>query len=452
MRPMRKLFLVILALTALVAAGTPFYGESITSTSTPSTTEKQFSSGSVRITSATTSNPVYVRFSKDFLRGGNFEDTALAPSSSYLDECGDTGTSFNSTGPWFANGSATTSTLACAVSTAGHGNGILTLTDAGSELIADEGLETVAGDDWTSWTENVNSGSGTIAEEGTIIVAGSASAKLTGGSAHVDFTSATITVTASTEYVLSVWGYLGASGDLLDVRVREATGGTDFLQADGSWAASEVDFCTATFTDGSWTQCVVRFTTDTGITGITVSANVDVSGDIGYVDNWALMATSDEQIFQLGTDKINRTVADSYQLCFEWYGSTGDQVIEYAIIDPDIYADEASLAPQYYTGSAWTTTETWLAPTAASSITTVCAPFEARSAVGHFVQVKFRPKTFGTDGTDVIYLDTIRLNEAASTADGALLTVEALEYEITSPGRFSVVSASSTLVNFAESK
>lgn len=436
-----------------------FYSENITPTSSSAIgTLGRFQAASrVRIRAAA-ANTVYVRFSRDYLADGDFEDSvrnetnpsvAVANpqlSAGFIDAW-DSSSNLLTWG-WTEN------TVTIEPETINELYGYSSLrfdSDAVTQLILNNDLEDVTGDNFASWTENVNAGTGTITSEETDVYDAAESAELTGGSAHVDFTSANTTVTASTNYVFSVWGDVAAAGDLLDIRIREATGGTDYLQSNGTWAAGEADFCNATFDEGTaatFTQCLIEFTTDPGITALTVSANVDVSGDIGRVDAFTLHVKDNTVNIQTTAQfQLCDTTASNYMLQFSTAvpASRLSARVEYAIINP---GTAAPLVPRYWTGSAWSATETWISatyPGVTASITRQY--FQADTSDCHTVQVRIRPETLG-DGED-LYLDKVFLIEAARAGQGILQGIEPTELQMAFSGRFSAIATSSTVVNIA---
>lgn len=451
---MRKtaLFLATL-LTAAYALAQVFYSENVTAgvagASVP--TLSNFAGARSVTVTPTAANTVYVRYSRDYLLDGDFEDAVQADTPDPV-----AGQGFLDS--WDANGTLTSwgftenTVLIEKETTNAIYNGSSLRFDAGSvsQLIANEDFELATGDDFDDWTENVNAGTGTIESDEASPYDGTIDAKLTGGTAHVDLSSATVTVTASTDYVLSVWGYVGAADDMIDVRVQEATGGTDYLQADGTWDAAEVDHCEPTFDNSTTTyqQCVVEFTTDTGITGLTISVHADVSGDIGFIDGFSLhVKDSTVQIQATSRIRIYDTNTGAYTLAFTQDSvATGSARVEYAIIDPN---DNATR--YYYTGSAWTTTETWISSAYAGTATQTLDYFEARVATGHYVQIRIRPETLGED--EDIYLDKVFVVAAARAGTSVLINTTPTTFDTWYPGRFSVYDdGSSTVVNFAASQ
>jgi len=453
-----------LALAATLAYAQIFYVENVVAGAAGAAvpTLSNFAAArAVTINTADATNTVYVRFDRDYLLDGEFEDSvqdiqaADDPRSAGEDPVLGAG----HTDAWDEDGELLTwgytevaadADIEVETTNVLYGYSSLRF-DAEDmvQLVANEDFEAATGDDFTSWTENVNAGSGTIESDEVGPYEGTIDALLTGGSAHVDLTSATITVTASTEYVLSIWGHNAAADDVCVARVQEATGGTDYLQADGSWAAGEVDLGEATFDDSTtvYQQYVNTFTTDTGITGITVSLHADVTGDICSFDAVSLHIQPTTEITAISKVKLYDTVANSYVLSLATdAGATGSARLEIQISDP---GTAAPLVPQYYTGSAWSATETWISVPYTATLARTHVAFEARTATGHFVVVRIRPEVLGED--EDIYLDAVMLTGAALSTNAFLLSSTPLRVEIApGGGRFSVSDdGSGTIVSFA---
>src|SRR3990172_2844111 len=444
---------------ACLVAAQVFYSENVTAGASGAavpTLSNWASARAVRVTMLTADAGLYVRFFRDLLVNGDFEDvqrvettpaTAVPdPITEGFPDAWDDSDNLLTWG-W------TEGTVTVEEETTNEIYGRSSLrfeSSAVTQMLLNEDLEAVAADNFTNWVENVNAGTGTITSEETDIYDGAESAELTGGTAHVDFTSDTTVVVASTAYVLSVWGDIAAAGDLLDIRVREATGGTDFLQADGTWAAGEIDFCNAVFDDAAaatFTHCVIEFTTDVGITGITVSANVDVAADVGRVDAFSLHAKDNTiRINAVSRVTINDTVADSYVCAFTQDAAAASSArAEYAIVN---YGTDAPLVPRYYTGTAWSATETWISSAYAATATQQRAYFEADTSDGHYFEFRIRPETMG-DNED-LYIDKAFCTATARAGVGVLLAGVGswFEFNIVNPGRFTVMGASATVVNF----
>lgn len=400
-----KKVLAFLAMATLVFAQ-PYQYESVSLNTTAAVAAYRGDADIVRVATVDDgSGLVRVRFSPDMLADDQFED-ANGPGLDVWDP------NDALTNPWFQSEDVVTIEKYTAAPIYGLASAAFD-TSSVTEMGTNMNLDTYSGG-FTGWTEEVNAGSGTITEGTTSEhTDGGSEAVLTGGSAHVDF-SQTFTVVASTEYVLSVWMREGDSSDLCDVRVQESTGGTDFLQADGTWAAGEVDVLTSSGT--SYDQYYIRFTTDSGITGIEVFFAADVSGDVCGIDDVKLQLASDTYIQQNSQLQINKTTADSYILAFTHYSTGTDGFLEYAIV----YKPDHDSNINYYTGSAWSTTETWTEVQNATSATRVFVPFEANSTTAHPVTVRFR---HGGGGDEDIYIDGVALVETA-TANDALVTIE----------------------------
>lgn len=462
----------ILTLLAAFAYAQSFYSENVTagSTTTAVPTLSNFNATrQVRITVTAADNAVYVRYAPDLLPDGDFEDSVINESAStpgtpqvnpnvwvlqggqgYRDAWDDSDNLL--TWGWTEN----TVTIEEETTSEIYGLSSLRFESSGvAQLIANEDFELLTGDDFNSWTENVNAGTGTITSIETGMYDGLEAAELTGGSAHVDLTGANTTVAASTSYVLSVWGDITAAGDLLDIRIREATGGTDYLQANGTWSAAEADFCNATFDDGAngtYTHCLIEFTTDTGITALTISANVDVSADVGRVDGFSLHVDDNTVNVQATSQiRINDTTADSYVCQFtQDAAATSSARAEYAIVDPtDSDTGTNGIQPYWYTGSAWSTTETWLSSAYAATATAQRGYFEARVNTGHPVQLRIRPETLGEN--EDLFVDKAFCVATARAGIGILFDDILSEIvETRGSGRFTVVDdGSGTIVNFA---
>lgn len=462
---MRKLAAIVsvLAIASLVF-GASFYSENVTggAAGAATVTLSNFAAASQVRVEAYTTGAVYVKYAPDMLVNGDFEDSfiagtlgttgvAIEPTVGYPDAWDDSDNLL--TWGWTEN----TVTIEEETTNEIYDRSSLRFESSGvAQLIANDDLELLSGDNFTSWTENVNGGSGTITSIETGMYELLEAAELTGGTAHVDLESATTVVVAGTAYVLSVWGDVTAAGDLLDIRVQEVTGGSNFLQTNGTWAAGEADVCTSTVfdegTNGTYTQCVVEFTTAAGITGLLFEAAVDVSADVGRVDGWSLHVKDNTVVIQ-ATSKlpIFDTAVDGYVCAFtQDAASTASARVEYAIISPSV---ANPIVKRYYTGSAWTNTETWISSAYNATATQTRAYFEADSTDGHFLQFRIRPETMGN--VEDIYIDKVFCTEVVRLAgDGMLLGIagDSYVFDIEQPGgRFSVIG-SGIIVNFTAIK
>jgi hypothetical protein len=405
-------------------------------------------------------NATTARFSPDYLRDGSFEDrrdglatTPISPTSAKL-KWGGRGATDNWTcttcdqtddtlgGLWTISEAANDIDFDQAITTAqvqlagGYpadgtpGSKVSLLLETGdmvAQLGTNQDLDTYSGG-FTGWTENVNGGTGTITEGTTLEhTAGGSEAILTGGSAHVDL-SFTYTVTASTEYVVTFWARAADSSDLCDFRVQESTGGTDFLQADGTWDAAEVDFVTADATGTAYLQYTAKFTTDAGITGIDLFYSADVSGDVCGIDDTGITLASASYIEQ-DTDPgrlFGSTGTADYVLGFIHQEADTNSILEYQLRDNTPGVANAA----YWTGSAWSATETWIQVTNNTSATRVLDYFGANAGVAlpHQITLSFRVYAAITEGD--ITLDDVFIVEASLAGDIGIDSVTSVQRDI----------------------
>jgi len=141
-------------------------------------------------------------------------------------------------------------------------------------------------------------------------------------------------------------------------------------------------------------------------------------------------------------------VADSVVFAFSQDSlATSSARVEYAIIDPD---DANPRTPYYYTGSSWTTTETWISSAYTATNAQTRAYFEAREADGHPLQFRIRPETMGEN--EDIYIDKVFCTATARAGVGVLFAAagDSVIFDLLHPGRFTAIdNGGSTVVNFA---
>jgi hypothetical protein len=309
-------------------------------------------------------------------------------------------------------------------------------------------LDTVAGNDFTGWTETGSVGANTTLEH----TADGTCASLIGGTngVNADLTSDQITVVPSTDYTLSVWGRLENAGDELAIRVFDSSGN---YVTDSGWSATESDVCAAAFEVDEWRQCVVNFTTGASVVSLTVSAHVDGENDQAYVDDFALSATDATFIQARGRYSLDKTsVETAYILGFSHAGEGTDSVLQYAIIDSSTTA-----TPYYWDreDDGWTTTETWHNVLSAKVATVAEEELiyfwaNANSTLPHTFQVRFRMAGAGT--SEDIYLDRVFVVEAAGEEDVAVVLESPLTFEVLHPGRLVAFAIANTTVSVTQTR
>jgi hypothetical protein len=436
-------YISILALALFQILGQPYASEDIATSTTVAVSANKYPAGTVlRLLALSASNPPRVRVSRDYLRDSDLEDytSTSAPPSDVFQSSID---SWDGDGalqaPWAQTESGAITIEKETTSPLFGDSSLRFEASAVAALGSNMNLDTATGDDFGNWTEEVNAGTGTIeAEATTVHTAAGKAAKMTGGDAHVDFTSDAITTTAAATYVLTVWGRLGAAGDLLDVRVKNNAG--NFLQTDGTWAAGEVDFGNSAFVDTGYQQFTLKFTTAAATTSVTIFFAVDVSADIGYVDDVTL-ALDPSGSFARQNTYLNLTsnTADVYTLVFNHKEADTDSVLEYAIFDDN---DGHLTTKFWWTGSAWSSTETWNGVTNNTSSTKVTETFTGRTAnLPHLVQIRFRVRAAANAGD--ILVDRVSIVNTALTTDSLLyLTPDYITLK--EPGRVVAINGSST--------
>lgn len=462
------LLVVLVAAIGAAQLDVPFKSFDVAATTTAAVTSWWVEGGTVRISVDDDDQDVQIRWSPDYLKDGDFEDSLADQDSDQMPVSGtwthgedvwnDAGALI---GPWGMTEAAGGSVELTATELFGD-TSLLFDASGGTavvELGANFNLDTYSGG-FTSWTEDVNAGTGTITE-GTASphTAAGSYAILTGGNAHVDFEQV-ITVVASTRYFITFWWQEGASDDLCDFRIQESTGGTDWLAAAptayaSTWAAGEADVAT---TDGdssaAFEQQIITFVTDAGITAIRVSFSSDVSADVCNIDDIG-MALLPDTFIETRSNKNLSTIpgltTGGYTLAFSHSDGGTDSALQYRIQDASLVSGDTE---QYYTGSAWSTTETWLTAVNVGTTSTVLLDlFEARteSLSGHGIILRFRA-LMGT--SEDITLDNISITETALVADmllGGSTSGNAVIF-LDVPhgkGRFGVISAGAIGVNFA---
>src|SRR3972149_6101757 len=225
---MKKFFALVVAVAiASLATAQVFYSENVTAGASGAavpTLSNWASASRVRVTMLTADAGLYVRFFRDLLVNADFEAVLRAettpatavpdPITEGFPDAWDDSDNLLTWG-W------TEGTVTVEEETTNEIYGRSSLrfeSSAVTQMLLNEDLEAVAADNFTNWVENVNAGTGTITSEETDVYDGAESAELTGGTAHVDFTSDTPVVVPSTAYVLSVWGDIAAAGGLLGIR------------------------------------------------------------------------------------------------------------------------------------------------------------------------------------------------------------------------------------------
>jgi len=414
------------------------------------------SGGTVKLFLDDDDQNAFVKFSKDYILDGDFEndprdgiapyDNSVSPANKDMwDSDGALQGSWTQSEGTGGSVEVTTTEL--------FGEDSLLFDASGGTAVVEMGTNMVLDTDLTGWTVNVNAGSGTGASSGAapLHTAGGEKLLITGGSAHVDVTQA-VAVVAATEYFVTFWWTEAAGDDLCDFRIQESTGGTDYLQANGTWAAGAVDIVT---TDGdssaAYEHGVVTFTTDTGITGVTLWFAADVTGDICSVDDVSMALAPGTFIQTTTMFPVLDTAADSYAIVANHQDGGTDSVLQVQLIDAETgSADPTTL---YWDGTSdWTSTETWVSCTNANVTTTQCIEtflaHDAALTTDHRVRVKFRA-LMGT--AEDITLDNVFLVETTTVNENIPLigvggSGDAIEIELEQgvKGRF-VVDASGTI-------
>lgn len=153
-----------------------------------------------------------------------------------------------------------------------------------TELITDEDLEDwTTATDLTSWTENLGTG-GSVDREATIIYRGLFSAKITQGTAgNAGLTQNGITLKPNTAYRLTARVRGGATGRRSAFRLQNQTT-ANFLQADGTWAATEANPSVDVGDTTTWKQFSIIFTTESTGTLFDLDYLLTTAGGTGYLN------------------------------------------------------------------------------------------------------------------------------------------------------------------------
>jgi len=452
--------------------GPPVFSENLLAAPASVVSDSQFTDGYLRVLASAYADPIYpdenypadlvtIRYSRDFLYDSNFEEgtggaagTGERGSEEYgqiIRDVWNSDTELYDAWQQYEDGSVTieqeeTNELYGDTSVRFEGSGVTAL---GTNMA----LDTVTVHDFTGWTE-----AGTITAETTIehTAAGTAarlealSDSAGGEQPDADLTSDLISVSGSTDYILTVWGRLGAVGDVLDIRIYDAAN-QDYYTTSDAWSSSESDLCNDQFEVDAWNQCIIVFTTQATTSVLQVSAHVDVEGDIAYVDDFALCAVDTTFIQARGRYTLSRTsVETGYILGFDYAGEGTDSVLQYAIIDSSTTA-----TPYYWNGDSdgWTTTETWNSVDSAVVATNaeqelVYFYANTNSTLPHTFQVRFRMAGAGT--SEDIYLDRVFVVEAAGPDDLPVNIDQPVFFEVKHPGRVVAYALTSTTVNAAQ--
>lgn len=146
---------------------------------------------------------------------------------------------------------------------------------------------------------------------------------------------------------------------------------------------------------------------------------------------------------------IANTVADSYILSFVYDNAT-DANLDYQLIYHDQQTDDTT-TKNYYTGSAWSTTETWNQQTTQTSATRVFVEFEADSPTvageDEHYEVRFRISDYGA-GAGSTFLDKVMITESALDTDAFISSVPSI-FRGTQRGRWSFRADSTTVINIS---
>ena len=436
LRPMQRLiaifgalFLAGFALAQFPLEGT--LGYALTAGTDPVYSNYYAQGGQVLLQLDDDDQDVTIVFAKDYLRDGDFEDDprtgqGSGATSDYLEHLspysrdqwsnsGELDRDWNQTEGAGGSIEVTQTQLFGEDSVLFDASGGTAVVSIGSNMDVD----TYSGG-FTGWTENVNSGNGTVTQ-GTSSehTAGGSEVILTGGSAHVDF-SQSMTVVASTEYFVTFWVREGHTSDLCDFRVQEKTGGTDFLQADGTWASGEVDYITSSGT--SYAQHVARFTTDAGITAVDLFFSADVTGDVCGIDDIS-MALVPGTFIQTGTlYPVLDTTADSYAIVVNHSDGGTDSVLQVQLRDAETCTGGGTCL-SWDGSSDWTAADTWVtfanvATTSTQASETFLAHDAAHTA-DHRIAVRLRA-LMGT--SEDVTLDNVFLVETTTHgSEGVML-------------------------------
>lgn len=153
-------------------------------------------------------------------------------------------------------------------------------------------------------------------------------------------------------------------------------------------------------------------------------------------------------VSQVVARPLTDVTANSYLLSFDHLDGTGAQ-FEFAIIHHDLQADD-SVTLEYYTGSAWTATETWISVANSTTEARTQQEFEANTltvaASIPTYEVRFRTLAVGSSGNN--YLDKVILVESALDTDTFVSTVPSV-FRVMGPGRVVVRADSATVINIS---
>lgn len=175
------------------------------------------------------------------------------------------------------------------------------LTDYGFEDYTDGSPN----DNWNNWTET-SSGTGTAQADQSVVYGGQSSVNMTittanaggpfNGVQGMQVRQSTTNLVAATQYYLSVWGRVSASGTnhLLNVRVKDNTN-VKYLDNAGNWQTSSATIALTWNGEAAdtWVEKTITFTTLAGVTSLEI--NVCNWGNVigtSWADNVYLEAGS----------------------------------------------------------------------------------------------------------------------------------------------------------------
>lgn len=438
----------LLGVAALARAGVIVYSENISAAATSASSLRRIHGGATsRLAIAgTAQNNLRARFSRDYLPDDEFEQGVAGFADVWDDS-----NNLRASGPWGGVESGAPTLERETTNAISNTSSVRFENSAVTALGSNMDLETWVGDDAANWTE-VQGGTATVTSEEVVVMTGSTeSAALTGGTGAAEIVTDSIAVTPGSTYVINAWGRLGAAADLMDLWVREVTGGDQYLADPNTWQVASSNNCRSVWSDAAaFLQCSVGpFTIRAGVTAIEIRARVSVSGDIGYLDNVRISAFSTTELFASTTANLTLTGATAYTLGFSHNEGNFNNRLRYSISN----RAGAGGAARWWddAAGAWTATETWNEVTNVTANTDSAVSFGGDStATGVNRAVMLRFQEYGNSQTDVI-LDRVFIHETAAGADPAVVLNQALELVAPYPGRWAVIaSGGATTVSLAE--
>jgi hypothetical protein len=447
-----KRFAIALGLVGLAAVaaaqvlGVPRFSQSLTAAAVGSSVVSYELDADEHVTFRVSGeNVTTARFSKAFLYDGSFEDrrdalasTPISPTAAQL-KWGGRGTEDNWTcstcdqtddtlgGPWTISEAANDVDFDQAITTArvGLGRGVpgskvsLLMEVSGIDGNLSETDSEMAFEDWTAtdpdgWT-TTEGGDGSVTEDTTNEhTAGGSAAIVTAGSGGEESSVANaITVTAEAEYTVVVWTKAG-TGDDCAIRIQESGVGAEYLTSAGAWQAGAADWSTDSTT--TWNMDYIFFTVETGETEITLTYAADDASDVCNIDDVTITLQTESYIEQdtLDTNLFGSTGTADYVFGFIHSDGGTDSLLQYQLRDntPGVAGSA------YWTGSAWSATETWItAPNVGTTATRVLDYFGANDGVTlpHSITVSFRVQAAGTE--EDITIDDVFIAESSLAGD-----------------------------------